>query len=74
MFGVDVFNYGSIFNADEDGNTPSYFCIECNDNFFNGKVWVNGERRKEVEDIIDNAGIEGDSLPKMIDIEENLFL
>lgn len=59
MFGVDVFNYGSVFNADGDGDGDAitYFCIDCNDKHLNCKVWVNGERQKEVEDKIEGAGV-----------------
>ena len=75
MFGVDVFNYGSVFNADGDGDGDAitYFCIDCNDKHLNCKVWVNGERRKEVEDKIERAGVEGDNLRDWIS-ENNLFL
>lgn len=49
MFGVDVFNYGSVFNADGGEDTPTYFCIDCDDEYLDCEVWVGGERQKEDE-------------------------
>ena len=35
MFSIDVFNYGSVFNADGGEDTPTYFCIDCDDEYLN---------------------------------------
>ena len=55
MFGVDVFNYGSVFNADGGEDTPTYFCIDCDDENLDCEVWVGGERQKEDEKQIEDA-------------------